>query len=124
MDSPRSSQPADASPPTGAASNGRKTPPVNAIASPTPIAEPMSTAQRWVARLGLFIFVSFCIEVGMVLIALPWTQLWTTNAVVVAHPAWREFLQHYFVRGAVSGLGLVNVWMGISEAVHYRETPR
>ncbi len=97
---------------------------MNAIASPTPISEPMTTAQRWVARLGLFIFVSFCIEVGMVLIALPWTQLWTTNAFVLAHPGWRDVLQHHFVRGAVSGLGLVNIWMGISEAVHYRETPR
>jgi hypothetical protein len=26
-----------------------------------------------------------------------------------------------FVRGAISGLGLVNIWMGIAEAIRYRE---
>ena len=31
---------------------------------------------------------------------------------------------HGFVRGVVSGLGLVDIWMGVVEAVTYRETPR
>jgi len=28
------------------------------------------------------------------------------------------------VRGVVSGLGLVDIWMGVAEAVTYRESPR
>jgi hypothetical protein len=28
-----------------------------------------------------------------------------------------------FVRGLVSGLGLVDIWMGVAEAVRYREAP-
>jgi hypothetical protein len=123
MDSARPRPPADASPPSGAAPDGAPDASGNAIASPTPIAV-VTPAQRWVARIGLFIFVSFCIEVGMVLVALPWTDLWTNNPIVLAHLGWRDVLQNHFLRGAVSGLGLVDIWMGISEAVHYRETPR
>ena len=123
MDSPRSSPP-DARTPSGAASGSGKDAALNAAASPTPITVPITPAQRWLARLGLFVFVSFCIEVGMVLVALPWTQVWSNNPLVLAHLGWRDVLQNHFLRGAVSGLGLVNIWMGIYEAVHYRETPR
>jgi hypothetical protein len=33
----------------------------------------------------------------------------------------RVFFHSYFVRGLVTGLGLVDLWLGISEAVQYRE---
>ncbi len=36
----------------------------------------------------------------------------------------KDFLNHNFVRGLVSGLGLVDLWMGVVEAVTYRESPR
>jgi hypothetical protein len=33
----------------------------------------------------------------------------------------QNFLRHGFVRGAVSGLGLVDVWLGILETINYRD---
>ena len=79
---------------------------------------------RWLQRLWLVVFVLFCLEVGIILTVLPWTHLWTDNALLMGFPALKEFFSHNFVRGLVSGLGLVDIWMGVVEAVIYRETPR
>lgn len=79
---------------------------------------------RWLHRLWLVVFVLFCLEVGIILTVLPWTKLWTDNPLLLSFPAAKEFLNYNFVRGLVSGLGLVDIWMGVAEAVTYRETPR
>ncbi len=78
----------------------------------------------WLQRLWLVVFVLFCLEVGIILTVLPWTRLWTDNSLLMSFPALKEFLNHHFVRGVVSGLGLVDIWMGVAEAVTYRESPR
>ncbi len=75
----------------------------------------------WVRRLSLVIFVTFCVELGLLLAILPWTRIWSENGLLLDHPTIREFLQHNFLRGAVSGLGLVDTWLGIWEAVRYKE---
>ena len=63
----------------------------------------------------------FLIEVGMVLAVSPWTSVWSQNSFLAAHPGLKEFMSQGFVRGAFTGLGLINIWMGIWEAVQYRE---
>lgn len=78
----------------------------------------------WMHRISLVIYVIFCIEIGMLLAILPWTRVWTENGLVVAYPIIKAFLVQNFVRGAVTGIGLLDIWLGIWEAVHYRETPR
>jgi hypothetical protein len=75
----------------------------------------------WARRLMLIIFVVFCMEVGIMLAVLPWKQIWTTNPLVLRYPGLRAFLGNNFVRGIFSGLGLVDLWIGIWEAVHYSE---
>ena len=77
----------------------------------------------WVKRLWLIVSVLICLEIGIVLTVLPWTRMWTENSLLLGHPQLREFLTQNFVRGLVSGLGLVDIWMGIAEAVRYREGP-
>src|SRR5271166_1971276 len=77
----------------------------------------------WVRRFWLVIFVLFCLEVGIILTVLPWTRVWTENSLLLGHPELRAFLLQNFVRGLISGLGLVDIWMGIAEAVRYREGP-
>jgi len=79
---------------------------------------------RWLQRLWLVVFVLFCLEVGIVLTVLPWTRLWTENSLLLGFPAVKVFMNHNFVRGLVSGLGLVDIWMGVVEAVTYRENSR
>lgn len=75
----------------------------------------------WMQRTFLVIFVVLCIEFGLVLIVVPWTPAWTSNSLLGNMPRLRTLLDENFVRGAISGLGLMNIWLAISEAVHYRD---
>jgi len=78
----------------------------------------------WLRRTKLVIFVAVCVELGMILVVMPWTPFWTENSLVQSFPALRWIVRENFVRGIVSGIGLVDVWMGIWEAAKYREPKR
>jgi hypothetical protein len=65
--------------------------------------------------------VVFYIELGMLLAVLPWTRLWINNSLVMDFPRLNGILQMNFVRGLVTGVGLVDIWIGVWEAVRYRE---
>jgi hypothetical protein len=80
-----------------------------------------SRPHRWLQRLWLVVFVLFCLEVGIILTVLPWTRLWSDNSLLAGFPAVKAFFANNFVRGLVSGLGLIDIWMGVAEAVTYRE---
>jgi hypothetical protein len=86
-----------------------------------PPAKKSGAPHRWLQRLWLVVFVLFCLEVGIILTVLPWTRLWTDNSLLAGFPAIRDFFANNFVRGLVSGLGLIDIWMGVAEAVTYRE---
>lgn len=75
----------------------------------------------WLQRLFVIVYVVFCIEIGIVVVALPWSVLWSNNNLLAHWPTVRHFSQLGFVRGAISGLGFLDLWLGISEAVHYRD---
>ncbi len=71
-------------------------------------------------RILLVLFVLFCLELGLLLVVLPWTDLWDQNALLVWFPSLRPILLNSYLRGAVSGLGLLNIWVGLSDAFHFR----
>ena len=76
----------------------------------------------WLARSMMVVFVAFCVEVGLVLIAVPWLpHLWHENSLLASFPGVRAFIAHDFVRGVTSGIGILDIWLGIYEAVHYRD---
>ena len=75
----------------------------------------------WLQRVKIVIEVVFFIELGMLLVILPWTPLWTQNSLFTTFPGLRTFLGNGFLRGLVTGLGFVNLWIGIADAVNYRE---
>lgn len=76
----------------------------------------------WLARTMMVVFVAFCVEVGLILVAVPWIpHLWHENSILLAYPSARAFLANDFVRGAVTGVGLLDLWFGVYEAVHYRD---
>lgn len=90
--------------------------------------EPAAATERaqpvWLRRIVLIVFVMFCLQMGMMLLFLPWTPAWSNNPWLAEHWGLRGVLTNYFVRGLVSGLGLIDVFIGISEAVNYREPKR
>lgn len=75
----------------------------------------------WLQRVFVIVYVLFCLELGIVMVALPWTPLWSNNNLLVHLPGLRHFLELGFVRGTISGLGFLDLWLGIYEAVHYRD---
>jgi len=81
----------------------------------------ISRATVWLHRLSLVIFVIFCIELGMLLAVLPWTPVWVNNGLISNSPLLKTLLQGNFVRGLVTGCGLIDIWIGIWEAVHYKD---
>lgn len=54
--------------------------------------------------------------VGLVLLVAPWTSLWDSNWLLQPHPALRDVLLNAFTRGAVSGLGIVNILIALHDA--------
>lgn len=75
----------------------------------------------WMRRTKLVILVMACIYLGIILIILPWNEAWTQNGLIHRYPGLRDLAMSNFTRGAITGLGFVNVWLGVWEAVHYRE---
>ncbi len=74
-------------------------------------------------RSSLLILVLFCIYLGAIVAIVPWwAPVWDHNAMLLAHPRLMAVLRLGFVRGLISGLGLLDIWSGLSEAIHYRET--
>ncbi len=79
-------------------------------------------APIWLQRMSLMVFVLFCFYIGGLMTVLPWwAKFWDQNGWLMAHPAVDGLLMQGWVRGLVSGIGLVDVWIGISELIHYRD---
>lgn len=57
----------------------------------------------------------FFLEVGLLLTVLPWSAFWDRNYFASLWPPFQLVLTNNFVRGAVTGLGLVNLIAGFAE---------
>jgi hypothetical protein len=57
--------------------------------------------------------------VGIVLVFAPWTPLWDSNWLLQLLPGLRGFLLSAFTRGAVTGLGLVNVLLALGDVYRH-----
>jgi len=63
-----------------------------------------------------FLYVLFFVQVGLLLIVMPWwPAFWEHNYFALAWPPLRSVLTNNFVRGAVSGLGFVNLFAGFAD---------
>jgi len=94
-------------------------PPARFPAPPPPQDDP---APVWLQRLSLAVLVVFCLLLGGVLACLPWSpRLWDQNGWILSHPALAAVLHQGWVRGLVTGFGLIDIWIGISELLHYRD---
>lgn len=61
------------------------------------------------------VLVALFFEVGVVLIFIPWSAFWDRNYFASLAPPLGALITNNFVRGAVSGLGLLNVAAGLVE---------
>jgi hypothetical protein len=77
--------------------------------------------QVWMHRISVFLFVLISAVAGVLLIILPWTPEWTDNYLLLSFPTLRTVFSNGFFRGLCSGLGLLDIWIGFWEALHYHE---
>jgi len=69
-------------------------------------------------RLLAVAFILFCFEIGLFLVFVPWSNLWEHNALLIYLPL-RALLLNNFVRGGVSGLGVIDVFLGLGELTRF-----
>jgi hypothetical protein len=85
------------------------------------------------AKLSVIFYIVLCLEVGIVLTLLPWFSPfglsdWGDNFFLLyaAQKTGLQGLQHAvasgWVRGAVTGLGLLNLGIAVWEITHFRQT--
>ena len=61
------------------------------------------------------LLIVFYVEVGLVLAVVPWSAYWERNYFAEILPVLHAIITNYFFRGAVSGLGLVNLAAAVAE---------
>ncbi len=65
--------------------------------------------------MGALLSIVSSLLVGLVLVIAPWTSLWESNWLLQPWPGLRSLIGSGFARGAVSGLGLVNVALAAAD---------
>lgn len=66
------------------------------------------------------LFITFCLEVGIFLMVFPWTPWWDGNYFSAVLPRLHQYWDNMYLRGAVSGLGVVNLYISLIEALRLR----
>lgn len=87
--------------------------------TPEPASEPRRAARLW-RRIQSIVFILFCLEIGIVLLLFPWSTMWSRNYFFALAPQWSAVFSSNYLRGAISGVGVVNLWIAISEAWRLR----
>jgi hypothetical protein len=124
-DTPAEEQPGERRAAQAAAEHRAEAPPADELEPETELLveeEPDGVAPLWLQRLSLLVLVLFCVYLGVLVAILPWwTRVWDNNMFINSHPALAAVLHLGAVRGLVTGLGLLDIWIGVSEAIHYRD---
>jgi hypothetical protein len=110
----------------GPAAPAEPLPPMDAHATFLDTAPPVHAQEHsrfhlWTHRTSVFLFVLISAVAGVLLVILPWTPEWTDNYLLLSFPWLRDFVSSGFFRGLCSGLGLLDIWIGFWEALHYHE---
>jgi len=66
-------------------------------------------------RLLAVAFILFCLEIGLFLIFVPWSGFWETNFLLNYAPILRPLVLNNFFRGAITGLGALDILFGLHE---------
>jgi hypothetical protein len=60
-------------------------------------------------------FALYCLEAGVFFIIVPWTRVWTLNPLLHHSLAVGMVANNPFVRGLVTGFGLVHLLIGVKD---------
>jgi hypothetical protein len=60
------------------------------------------------------LLVVVCFEMGALLLYLPWSDFWEKNFFLIHFPSLIHFVLHPAFRGAISGLGVLDIILALS----------
>jgi hypothetical protein len=92
-------------------------PPQETVEAPPP-------QPRWYHKAAAVLLVAFCIEVGFFLLIFPWTDHWDTNYFSNILPTLQPYWDNLYFRGAISGIGVVNLYIALLELFRLRRFAR
>ena len=92
--------------------------PDSAVPGPDAPPAPPPAPPGWRRKLLAVLFATICLEIGCYLAVFPWTS--STVDFNAFHPQWRHYLDSLYIRGAISGLGLVNLYIAALEVLRLR----
>lgn len=86
-------------------------------AGPVPVER---STYHWYQKLSAVLLVTFCLEIGLFLLIFPWTEYWENNYFSALVPQWHPYWTNPYVRGVVSGLGVMNLYISFVEIFRLR----
>jgi len=95
----------------------------NAPPAQGPVAGPQAVeapAHRWYHKMSAVLLVTFCVEIGLFLLIFPWTGYWDANYFSRLVPGWQLYWDNGYLRGAVSALGALNLYISVEEIFRLR----
>jgi hypothetical protein len=69
-------------------------------------------------------FALYCLEAGLFFTVVPWTVLWTVNPLLHSNLAIAACADNPFVRGFVSGFGILHLLIGVRDIVRIMRARR
>jgi len=75
---------------------------------------------HWYQKMWAVALVAFCLAMGFFLLIFPWMPGWDTNYFASLIPQWHAYWENMYLRGAVSGLGVVNLYIALIELYRLR----
>ena len=85
---------------------------------------PAKPVYHWYHKMSAVIFITFCLEIGLFLLIFPWTDYWPVNYFSTVIPGWSNYWDNMYVRGAISGLGVLNLYISFIEIFRLRRFAR
>lgn len=77
---------------------------------------------RWLERGELFLRVLLRMYIGLAVCYAPWSHMfWDQNPLFLRFPTLGIYAANGAVRGIISGLGLLNLWIAFRDAVRHRD---
>jgi hypothetical protein len=77
-------------------------------------------AVGWRHKALALLLVFLCFEMGVFLLLFPWLDAWNQNYFASLGPSWYGFWSSPYFRGALSGLGLINIAISFSSLFRMR----
>lgn len=69
------------------------------------------------SRFWRVLLILLAVESGFFLMLVPWSAVWGESLPLGLSVSAQALLRNHYLRGAVSGLGLINLWVGFVEAL-------